>query len=129
MARNIERLTALSVSRAKQAGYLADGGGLYLQVSRSGAKSWVFRYRNRHDPEKKKGVPCEMGLGPVHTVGLAKARELAKEKRTFLLSGVDPINQRKAGRLEAELDAARAMTFKQCAVAYIAAHQASWKNE
>ena len=42
MARKLERLTALTVSRAKTRGYLADGGGLYLQISASGAKSWVF---------------------------------------------------------------------------------------
>jgi integrase len=122
MARKIERLTALSVSRAKKRGYLADGGGLYLQVSPSGAKSWVFRYRDG-------GRLREMGLGAVHTVSLADARERARDCRNLRLNDADPIADRQAGRLKAKLDAACAMTFKQCAEAYIAAHQASWKNE
>jgi integrase len=122
MARKIERLTALSVSKAKKRGYLADGGGLYLQVSLSGAKSWVFRYRDN-------GHLREMGLGPVHTVSLAKARERARDCRGLRLNDVDPIAERQAGRLKAKLDASRAMTFKQCAEVYIAAHQASWKNK
>jgi len=122
MARKIERLTALSASRAKKRGYLADGGGLYLQVSPSGAKSWVFRYRDN-------GRMREMGLGPLHTVSLAEARERARECRGLRLDDVDPIAERHAGKLKAKLDAARAMTFKQCAEAYIAAHHGSWKNE
>jgi hypothetical protein len=139
MARKIEKLTALSVSRAKKRGYLADGGGLYLQISPSGAKSWVFRYRNRNAPvvrkgprkgkARDKGLLCETGLGPVHTVSLAKARERAREYRNLLLDGIDPIAEREAGQLRAKLEAARSMTFEQCAVAYIEAHKGSWKND
>jgi integrase len=121
MAREIGKLTALKVSRAKTRGYLADGGGLYLQVSESGAKSWVFRYRND-------GRLREMGLGAAHTLGLADARQRATDCRKLRLDGCDPIDERKAGQLKAKLDAARAMTFEQCAEAYIAAHLASWKN-
>src|SRR6516225_1037022 len=122
MARKIEKLTALSVTRAKKRGYLADGGGLYLQVSTSGAKSWVFRFREN-------GRLREAGLGPVHTVTLAKARERAQEYRNLRLDGIDPIAERKAGQLKAKLEAARAMTFKQCAEAYIEAHKGSWRND
>jgi integrase len=122
MARKIEQLTALTVSRAKKRGYLADGGGLYLQISASGAKSWVFRFREN-------GRLREAGLGPVHTVTLAKARERAHEYRNLRLDGIDPIAERQAGQLRAKLEAARAMTFKQCAEAYIEAHKGSWKND
>jgi integrase len=122
MARKIEKLTALSVTRAKKRGYIADGGGLYLQVSASGAKSWVFRFRDN-------GRLREAGLGPVHTVTLAKARDGAREYRNLRLNGIDPIAERQAGQLKAKLEAARAMTFKQCAEAYIEAHKGSWKND
>lgn len=122
MTRKIGKLSALTVSRAKTRGYLADGGGLYLQVSASGAKSWVFRFKDA-------GRLREMGLGPLHTLGLAEARTRATECRKLRLDGLDPIDERKAGRLKARLEAARAMTFKQCAEAYIEAHKASWKNE
>ena len=39
------RLTALKVERTKMPGMYGDGGGLYLQVTSAGARSWIFRYR------------------------------------------------------------------------------------
>jgi hypothetical protein len=52
MAKKVERLTALAVEKRNKAGYHADGAGLYLQVSRGGGKSWVFRYMLRGNPGK-----------------------------------------------------------------------------
>jgi hypothetical protein len=121
MARTIGKLTALAVSQAKRRGYYGDGGGLFLQVSAGGAKSWVFRF-------KVDGKLREMGLGPTHTISLAEAREKALGCRKVRLDGRDPIDERKASRLAAKLDAAKAMTFKDCAERYIAAHKAGWRN-
>ena len=45
MANQIGRLKALTVTRTKEKGLYADGGGLYLQISAAGTKSWIFRYR------------------------------------------------------------------------------------
>jgi Arm DNA-binding domain len=100
MARKLERLTALAVSRAKTRGYLADGGGLYLQISSSGAKSWVFRF-------KRAGWLREMGLGATHTLTLAEARKRAAACRLLRLDGVDPIDERRAGTLKAKPQPAR----------------------
>jgi hypothetical protein len=44
MARTIEKLSALRVEKVTKPGLYSDGGGLYLKVSESGAKSWAFRY-------------------------------------------------------------------------------------
>ncbi|WP_160320183.1 Arm DNA-binding domain-containing protein, partial [Pseudomonas putida] len=44
MARGINKLSAFAVQKAKDPGYYGDGGGLWLQVSKLGGKSWVFRY-------------------------------------------------------------------------------------
>jgi integrase len=121
MARTIGKLTALAVDRPKRRGYYGDGGGLFLQVSASGAKSWVFRF-------KEFGRLREMGLGPTHTVSLAEARQKALECRKLRLDGRDPIETRKAARAQARLDAAKAMTFKGCAERYIASHKAGWCN-
>jgi Arm domain-containing DNA-binding protein len=46
---------------------LADGNGLYLQVTRANAWSWIFRYRNSKSRE--------MGLGSLNAVSLAGAIE------------------------------------------------------
>jgi integrase len=122
MARQFGKLTALAVQRAKQRGYLADGGGLYLQLSGSGAKSWVFRYRLN-------GRLREMGLGPARDITLAEAREAALACRRQRLAGIDPIAARTAERQQAALQSAKAMTFRQCAEAYVEAHKAGWKNQ
>ena len=121
MARTIGKLTALAVSHAKRRGYYGDGGGLFLQVSASGSKSWVFRF-------KEAGRLREMGLGPLHTIGLADARQRAQDCRKLRLDGKDPIEARRSERMNTRLDAAKAMTFRACAERYIAAHKAGWRN-
>src|SRR5438477_13014306 len=121
MARTMGKLTALAVERAKRRGYHGDGGGLYLQVSSSGSKSWVFRF-------KETGKLREMGLGPLHTIGLSEARQRAQECRKARLDGRDPIAERTAARVAAKLDAAKVVTFTVCAERYIVSHRAGWRN-
>lgn len=120
MAREIDRLSTPKIKSAKE-GMHADGGGLYLRVNATGARSWIFRYMLR-------GKAREMGLGPFHTIPLAEARDLAAECRRMRFYGKDPIEARRAERQAAAIEAAKAMTFEQCAEGYIAAHKASWKN-
>jgi integrase len=124
MAR-LGKLTALKVAalaRVKKPGFYGDGGGLYLQISRyGGSASWVFRYRTG-------GRLRDHGLGSLDTWSLAEARERARKCRQLRGEGRDPIDERRAEREQAKLEAAKAMTFRQCAEAYIAAHQTGWKN-
>jgi hypothetical protein len=56
MARKLNRLTAVEVRGIDKKGMYDDGGGLYLQVSASGAKSWIFRFT-------LDGRAREIGLG------------------------------------------------------------------
>ncbi|MEX3763140.1 tyrosine-type recombinase/integrase [Paraburkholderia phenoliruptrix] len=119
--RKLHRLSALGVEKMRTPGYVADGGGLYLQISPTLTKSWIFRF-------KRNGRSREMGLGPLSALNLAEARKRAEDCRRMLLDGVDPIEARKAAKDESRLQAARSMTFSACATAYIEAHRASWKN-
>ena len=121
MSRQIGRLSALAVSRARKRGMYPDGGGLYLQVTASGAKSWVYRYMLN-------GRPRYMGLGPLHTVTLADARVKALEARRLRLAGVDPIDARDDALGKSRLEAARSITFKDAAEAYMEVHRAGWRN-
>jgi integrase len=114
-------LKVAAIARAKVPGYYSDGGGLFLQISRYGTASWVFRYRMA-------GRLREMGLGSLDTIGLADARERARKAREQRLDGFDPIERRKAARLSAQLDTAKAITFKDSAKRYITAHQPAWRN-
>ncbi len=121
MTRMTGRLTALKVARAAQVpGMYADGGGLYLQVT-PGGTSWVWRYM-------LKGRAREMGLGPLGLYGLKEARAKALEAHRLRHEGIDPIEARRAARMKVQVDAAKAITFKQCAEAFIKAHRAGWRN-
>lgn len=121
MARHTNHLSALLVKSLGTPGYYGDGNGLYLQISASGSKSWIFRFRFR-------GKRREMGLGALHTISLAVAREKSAECRRVLLAGKDPIVERDSTRTSEALSRARSKTFDQCAAAYIAAHRGSWKS-
>jgi integrase len=121
MARKADKLTAIQVPRlAKKPGFHADGGGLYLQVTAGGA-SWVLRYSIT-------GRARYMGLGPLRLFGLADARVKAAEAQRLIHDGKDPIDVRRAERAKAQLEAAKAITFKKAAASYIASHKAGWKN-
>jgi len=121
MARRLNRLSAVEVKGIDAMGMYHDGGGLYLQVSAAGAKSWIYRFM-------LDGRAREMGLGPLNVISLAEARKRAAECRKSRLDGIDPIEARRAQRGRRKLEAGRAMTFDKCAAAYIEAHKASWKK-
>ena len=121
MAREINRLSPRSVATIDKRGRYADGGGLYLQVSVFDTKAWIFRYTLRSKPHL-------MGLGSLHTVSLADAREVARDCRKMIREGIDPIEQRRAEKAARQLEGAKAMTFRQCAEAYIRSYGAGWRN-
>ncbi|HTT81004.1 MAG TPA: integrase arm-type DNA-binding domain-containing protein [Stellaceae bacterium] len=120
MAKAIDRLSAIGL-KSKGLGMHADGAGLYLCVGAGGRRSWIFRY-------KFGGKPHEMGLGPLHTIGLKEARERARRCREQLLDGINPLGARQAQRQAARLDRAKAITFQECAERYIEAHRPTWRN-
>jgi integrase len=121
MGRKTERLTARVVEQTKKPGYYGDGDGLVLRVANSGTKGWLYRYKSNRKVR-------EMGLGPVRDVTLAEAREAAREARRLRRAGVDPIDAKRERKAAARLDAARAITFSQCAAAYIENHRSGWTN-
>jgi integrase len=61
-------------------------------------------------------------------MSLVDARERARECRRLLLDGHDPIEHREASRMQQRAVSARGTSFKECTEAYIAAHQAGWRN-
>ena len=121
MARELERLSTKGVAAKKTPGYYADGGGLYLQISKAATKSWVFRFTLA-------GRTREMGLGPLHAISLADARKRAEHCRKLLVDRIDPIQAREQERMRAALHSVKTATFSECAAAYIKGHRASWKN-
>jgi integrase-like protein/Arm domain-containing DNA-binding protein len=119
--RTLQRLNALTVSRRQKAGYLADGGGLYLQTTATGATSWIYRFmlgRRRR----------EMGLGPYPAVSLAAARKSATDARSLVKAGRDPIEARNAERTRKRLEDAKGTTFDEAADQFITSNEAAWRS-
>lgn len=117
MAQTLGKLTALKVQRLAEPGVYGDGGGLYLQVTGKGAKSWLFRFM-------VDGRARAMGLGSLSALSLADARLRAAECRRLRSDGVDPIEAREVGRAEDRLAAAEAITFAAAAEQFITSHKA-----
>ena len=89
MSRRVNHLSAVLIKPLGQPGYYGDGNGLYLQISGSGSKSWIFTFGMA-------GKRREMGLGALHTVRLAMAREKAQACRRLAAGGIGPFVARNA---------------------------------
>ncbi|GLS88090.1 integrase [Cypionkella aquatica] len=81
----------------------ADGGGLYLHVSPTGAKSWILRTVIH-------GKRRDLGCGSADLVTLAEAREAARKLRKVAREGGDPARERKRQTLTFEVAARRVHT-------------------
>ncbi|MBK2093745.1 integrase arm-type DNA-binding domain-containing protein [Francisella philomiragia] len=104
--------------------------GLHLQITNSGAKSWIFKYTalgtgTNGIKQKRK----EMGLGSFPLVKLKDAREYAKECRLLLLNGVDPIADRKA-KLDTinQEEQKKQITFEYVTRLWLEKKSQEWKN-
>jgi integrase len=118
MGKAVKKLAARAVATIAEPGRHSDGDGLYLNVTPSGARSWLFMW-------KRDGKRREMGLGSAGSVSLARARELASECRAQVAAGLDPIEARDAA---AEIKREKP-TFGAIADALIAAKEIEWRNE
>jgi integrase len=137
-ARIVGRLKSRQVAnarppRGKDWAVIPDGGNLYLQATRGKGghvrRSWLFKYEiGGNRKQKLKAVRHEIGLGPLHTVSLAEARDKARTLRQQLLEGVDPIVERRKREQALIAERARTVTFKQVAEQYLDLHLDSFRN-
>lgn len=114
MAKTIDLIPPISVNKLPT-GFHADGGNLYLRVKDTGARSWVFRY-------KQAGKVTELGMGATTSRTLKQARVLAIKMRTALKEGKNPAPLIKEKLLT------NAMTFKDYALELIEAKRTEWRN-
>jgi hypothetical protein len=117
------KLTARSAdSLAKRKGRWLDGGGLFLRVLESSRKVyWTYRYRLN-------GKDREMSVGAYPAMSLAEARTKHAQLRAQVLSGIDPVGDKRKGNSKTPSAAPGKPTFGQCADRYIASHEGGWKN-
>lgn len=123
MARKAAGLSALAVKNMKTPGLYADGGGLYLQVTPTGARTWIYRFVS---PTTKKRR--DMGLGAAADISLADARERASDARRLVANGADPIEVKRAQKIELTPTPTSAPTFKAIAKSYVEANSSKWKS-
>lgn len=112
MAETRNRLTNAQI-KGLPPGRHADGGGLYLSVKDSGARSWAFMW-------KRGGKRREAGLGSPPRVTLAQARRTAERYRAAVAEGRDPVAERQSVKA--------ATTFGEAAEQFLADNEAGWKN-
>lgn len=122
MARSLNKLSARKVETLAKPGDYCDGGGLWLQISPSGSKSWLYRFNLN-------GKRRHYGLGSLVSVGLSDARIKAQECRRQVAAGQDPIEEKKAKRQALQTPKLSAKTFKQCTQELIETKRSGWKNE
>ncbi|HEU0044212.1 tyrosine-type recombinase/integrase [Sphingomonas sp.] len=123
MAKKAKELSALAVSKLKAEGRYAVGGadGLHFRIT-GNSKAWVLRI--------KIGTKrSDIGLGPYPEVSLADARELAREHRRKVRTGIDPLAEKREARAALRVAKAKTKTFEECARAYVESQRAGWKNE
>lgn len=123
MPKKVSEANALAVSRLKKPGRWAVGGvaGLCLQVTDSGARSWIYRTMIG-------GKRTEVGLGGFPDVTLAGAREAARAMRVQIKAGVNPVAEFKSKRSALQAAAAAEKTFDECAELFIEAKTPEWSN-
>src|SRR5262245_19843316 len=116
-------LTAKKVEALRKTpGRYRDALGLVLQVINPNNASWLFCYQ-------RNGVARAMGLGPLHTIGLKEARDRAYAARRLLFDGIDPLEAKRAERDRRAAEAAKNVTFRECAQAYYAARSEEHTSE
>ena len=108
------KLSATAVKAATRPGRLGGGDGLFLIVQPSGSKSWMVRVQ-------KNGNRRDFGLGSAAKVSLAKARERAREVRTWMEMGLDPLFERRKAQ--------GIPTFREAAAKVLTVHRKTWRNE
>jgi integrase len=96
----------------------ADGGGLYLFVSKVGCKSWVFVFT-------RGGKKRELGLGAYPITTLVRARQKAKEHRLLLSEGKAPRSHKEAARTAV---VAAGMTLGAACDRFIELHIPEWRK-
>jgi integrase len=116
-------LTAKSVERTKKPGRYPCGlvKGLKLQISDTGAKSWVLRYE-RH------GIERMMGLGSASEFSLKEARDRARQARQLLADGIDPLARKHADQQATKLAEQRKLTFREAAQKYFDQNESKWRS-
>ena len=82
------KLTVFQINNKKDSGRLPDGRGLFFEVTPSGIKRWLYRY-------KIAGNQGIVVLGRYPEISLGKAREAHHEAKQLVKRGINPAQARR----------------------------------
>ncbi len=117
----LHRLSTTGVKHASKPGWYSDGGGLYLEVDKTGRKRWAMRL-------VVAGKRRDFGLGPIHKVSLLQARERAADYRAKAYAGIDPAAERRAQTKKRVEPARKVLTFEDAANETHQSRKLMWSN-
>lgn len=115
------RLSAVEVRKRTTPGMIADGAGLWLRVTKTGSRSWIFRYTFG-------GRERWAGLGMWPDTSLEEAREQASAWRKLVRQGIDPLDERHAAARARKAAEAARVTFDEAARDFIRMNRDQWAN-
>lgn len=122
MPKIAKELSALEVSRLGKTGFNAVGvvPGLGLQI-RGQARSWILRVKIGDKVR-------DIGLGGYPGVTLAMAREAARQLRSKIAAGIDPIQERKVRNDELRAAERKRLLFVDACRQFLKDKQSEWGN-
>jgi len=108
----------------KEPGRLADGGGLCYEITKSGVKRWLYRYRL--DDKQQMYV-----IGRYPNLSLSDARKKHEEAQNLVKKGINPaLNRKKIKQANREKETAekqqRANSFEYVALEWIDQQRGAW---
>ena len=122
----MQKLTALEVRNVKGPCRLPDGRGLFFEITPSGVRRWIYRY-------KIGGKGGRYTIGRYPKLSLAKARKAHEKTRDLVRLGVNPSRARRAKKQEIidrenEQRENRANSFEYIALEWIEQQRGGWSK-
>jgi integrase len=112
--------SAKDLAKLAKPGRYAIGHGAYLQISASGTRSWLLRYRNGNKSSS-------MGLGSCSYVTLQEARDKAIDAQRQRLAGLDPLSEKRKAKKPVPAST-KVPTFERAALQFVSEREPSWRN-
>lgn len=114
------KLNASTIEGTLKAGRHSDGRNLWLTVTPTGAKSWVFMWKTGNGKRREMGLGSFTGDGAPYSVSLKQARLRADAVRAQLERGEDPLAAKQQAKLAS-------VTFEALMLDRIAMEKPQWK--
>ncbi len=123
----MSKLTVLEIRSRKDPGRLSDGGGLCFEITKSGVKRWLYRYRL--DGKQQMYV-----IGRYPDLSLANARNKHKSAQKLVKKGINPaLSRRKIKQANREKELAekkqRTNSFQYVALEWIEQQKGGWSQD